>query len=241
MASVALSQPLPHHRDLVWWVVASVAAHGLVMQLLPGWRPAEERVPPPLQVALRQLPPEVSTPKPLPIELPPAPRARPKLQPQRPQPVQAAAREENPVELPRAPMLTAPPDAPPTATTPVVPVVPEQQPAPPPPEPPRARAVAMPAPITPPRSDAAYLNNPRPNYPAVARRRGDQGTVYVRVVVTAEGLAGGVMLERSSGHPSLDEAALNAVRSWRFVPARRAGQAIESPYVVPLVFRLDQQ
>jgi protein TonB len=84
------------------------------------------------------------------------------------------------------------------------------------------------------------LNNPRPNYPVAARRRGDQGTVYVKVLVTAEGLAGSVGLEKSSGHPSLDEAALAAVRAWRFVPAKQGDKAIDSPYVVPLVFRLDQ-
>ncbi len=239
MTSVALSQPLPYHRDLVWWVVASVAAHGLLMQFLPGWRPAEEKVAPPLQVELRQPPPEIIPPKPLPLERAPTPRERPKPQAEKPQSVQAASRVAQPAEPPRAPLLTAPPEAPVTAATPAVPVVPEQASVPPP-EPPRARAVPAPEPITRPRSDAAYLNNPRPNYPMAARRRGDQGTVYVRVLVTAEGLAGNVILEKSSGHPSLDEAALNAVRSWRFVPARQAGQAIESPYVVPVQFRLDQ-
>lgn len=238
MTAIGLSQPLPQHRDLAWWVVASVAAHGVVMQLLPGWRPAEESVPPPLHVELRQAPPQIIPPKPLPIEQPPAPRERPKPQPQKPQPLQAAPRAAQPVELP---MLTAPPQAPVAAATPVVPSMPEQKSAPPPapPETSRERAPAAPAPVTLPRSDAAYLNNPRPNYPLAARRRGDQGTVYVRVLVTAEGVAGNARIEKSSGFPSLDDAALNAVRSWRFVPARQAGQAIESPYVVPVLFRLD--
>lgn len=236
-----LPQPLLDHRPLTWWVVASVAAHGLLMQLLPGWQPAKEKPPEPLQVELRRPPPEITPPKLLPLEPPPPLRERVKPTPLKPQP--APPREERPIEAPRAPILTAPPEAPVTPATPVVPVVPvapEPKPAPPPPpEPPRAQP-APPPPVTPPRSDAAYLNNPRPAYPLAARRRGDQGTVYVRVLVTADGLAGNVALEKSSGHPSLDEAALSAVKSWRFVPARQGGQAVESPYVVPVVFKLDQ-
>jgi protein TonB len=132
-----------------------------------------------------------------------------------------------------------PSDVPPS---PAVAVVPEQRPVPSVPinEAPRTPVqAAAPVPATPPRSDAAYLNNPRPAYPLAARRRGDQGTVLIRVIVTAEGLAANAHIEKSSGHPSLDEAALTAVKSWRFVPARQGGQAIESPYVVPVVFKLD--
>jgi len=44
-------------------------------------------------------------------------------------------------------------------------------------------------------------------YPLAARRRGDQGTVLIRVLVTAEGLAASVGIDKSSGHPALDEAA----------------------------------
>ena len=61
----------------------------------------------------------------------------------------------------------------------------------------------------------------------------------VRVLVSADGQAASVGLEKSSGHSSLDEAALAAVKSWRFVPARQGAQAVEAPYVVPVVFKLD--
>jgi protein TonB len=222
--------------QLLWWCVAgSLVVHLLMLKVLPGWNIARDTPPMPLTVELRELPPppEITPPEPLPMETRPVPQERPKPTPQKPVPQQ---REEKAVEQPRtAPILTAPPEAPRTPSA-----VPEQRPAPPP-DPPRAQpapAVA-PAPVTSPRSDAAYLNNPRPAYPLAARRRGDQGTVYVRVVVTAEGLAASVTLDRSSGHPSLDEAALGAVKSWRFVPARQGGQAIEAPYVAPVVFKLE--
>lgn len=215
---------------LAWCVAGSVAAHLLLLTLLPGWRAARETPPAPLLVALLTPPPEIEPPKPLPMAEPPAVKAR--ATPALPKP---APREERPFEPQRiAPILSAPLEAP---AAPVITIAPEQKPAPPP-EPPRA-AVAAVAPVTAPRLDAAYLNNPRPAYPLAARRRGDQGTVLVRVLVTTEGLAASVTLEKTSNHPALDEAALTAVKSWRFVPARQGGQAVEAPYVVPIVFKVE--
>ena len=220
---------------LAWCVAASIAAHVLLLTVLPDWRDVKETPPIPLQVELLK-PPEIEPPKLLPMEPPPPQKVKPAPQ----------QREVKPIEPPRtAPILVASPEAPPS---PAAPVVPEQKPAPPP-ELPRAQApVAAPAPpappapatsLTPPRSDAAYLNNPRPAYPLAARRRGDQGTVLLRVLVTSDGLAASVTLEKTSGHSSLDDAALTAVKTWRFVPARQGGQAVEAPYVVPIVFKVE--
>jgi protein TonB len=61
----------------------------------------------------------------------------------------------------------------------------------------------------------------------------------VRVLVSAEGLPKNVGLEKTSGFTALDEAALSAVQSWRFVPAREGGQAVEALYTVPVVYRLN--
>jgi protein TonB len=86
---------------------------------------------------------------------------------------------------------------------------------------------------------AAYLNNPAPRYPDAARRSGEQGTVTLRVQVARDGAASRVAVEKSSGSPHLDAAALEAVKAWRFTPARRGGEAVESWMLVPIVFRLD--
>jgi protein TonB len=91
----------------------------------------------------------------------------------------------------------------------------------------------------PPSFGAAYLRNPPPRYPAEARRNGVEGTVMLRVWVAADGAATRVEIDRSSGHRALDDAALGAVKKWRFVPARRGDEAIEGLVTVPLVFRLD--
>lgn len=219
----------PHNYPLLaLCVAASMVTHGLVLMLLPGWMASRESPPRPLTVELAtQAPPEIVPPQPLPMETRPTPPT--------PQPLKPAVRPVQELRASQEPILTAPLEAPPSPTAAVVP---EQRPAPAQ-EAPRPSPAPVAAPVTPPRSDAAYLNNPRPAYPLAARRRGDQGTVLIRVVVTADGLAANVNVEKTSGHPSLDEAALTAVKSWRFVPARQGGQAIESPYVVPVVFKLD--
>lgn len=90
-----------------------------------------------------------------------------------------------------------------------------------------------------PRYDAAYLDNPTPQYPKLSRRRGEQGKVTLRVRVRADGRAEAVEIAHSSGHPRLDDAALETVQSWRFVPARQGEAPIESSLLVPIVFRLD--
>ena len=93
--------------------------------------------------------------------------------------------------------------------------------------------------VAPPAFNAAYLRNPAPRYPPVARRSGEQGTVTLRVLVTPEGLPARVDLERTSGSVHLDNAALEAVKGWRFTPARRGSEAVEGWVLVPIVFRLE--
>lgn len=87
---------------------------------------------------------------------------------------------------------------------------------------------------------AAYLNNPVPAYPMVARRMGWQGKVVLSVEVLASGLPGQVKLHQSSGHDVLDNAALQAVRGWRFVAARQGGQVVSKWFLVPIPFILKE-
>ena len=89
------------------------------------------------------------------------------------------------------------------------------------------------------RFDANYLHNPRPAYPPLSRRLGEEGKVLLRVRVSKEGLADAVNLEKSSNFERLDEAARAVVARWRFVPARRGDEAIEATVIVPIVFRLE--
>jgi protein TonB len=89
------------------------------------------------------------------------------------------------------------------------------------------------------RSDVTSLNNPKPTYPLAARRQGVQGRVVLSARVRADGGCTEVRLKKSSGHSLLDEAAQSTVRRWRFVPATRAGRAVDSWVDVPVSFRLE--
>lgn len=85
---------------------------------------------------------------------------------------------------------------------------------------------------------ANYAHNPKPNYPAIARSRSWQGKVMLRVKVSAQGSSDGVTVEQSSGHEILDEAAIEAVTKWRFIPAKRGDTPVASSVIVPIDFKL---
>jgi protein TonB len=84
---------------------------------------------------------------------------------------------------------------------------------------------------------SARGNRP-PYYPEMARRNGWTGLCMVRVAVTAQGQAGSVSLARSSGHGILDQAALTAVRKWKFSPRMVRGNAVPCTVEVPVNFSL---
>lgn len=125
------------------------------------------------------------------------------------------------------------------------------------PPPPEAPAVAVPMPATaaptpvsppkaekeekeePPKFGVAYLNNPAPEYPRMSKRAGEEGRVFLKVLVSAEGRPDSVEVSKSSGFERLDNAALNAVKQWRFEPARKGGKAISAFVIVPLSFTLN--
>ena len=88
------------------------------------------------------------------------------------------------------------------------------------------------------KANAAYLHNPKPEYPALAMRRQWEGKVVLKVRVLADGTVAAVTVATSSGHEVLDEAALEAVRAWHFVPAKQGGKAVESTVNVPINFNL---
>ena len=81
--------------------------------------------------------------------------------------------------------------------------------------------------------------NPAPRYPFSARRRGQEGRVVLRVEVDPAGRAADVSVAHSSGVSALDRAAADAVRRWRFQPARRGGVPVVGRIEVPILFRLD--
>ncbi|HEX3902658.1 MAG TPA: energy transducer TonB [Polyangia bacterium] len=90
-------------------------------------------------------------------------------------------------------------------------------------------------------AEPRYRTNPRPDYPVPCKRRREEGIVLLNVAVHADGLPAAISLNRSSGYPLLDRAALDAVRRWTFEPGRAAGVPVSSTVVVPVRFSLSEE
>jgi protein TonB len=85
-----------------------------------------------------------------------------------------------------------------------------------------------------------YLYNPSPAYPSRARRMGMEGEVLIRTRILLSGSCDELELVRSSGFEVLDQAAMEAIRRWRFRPASRGDELIISRVEIPVVFRLER-
>ncbi|MDP1538105.1 MAG: energy transducer TonB [Burkholderiales bacterium] len=211
---------------LVACLFASLALHAALLVLLPGWTVAlpEPAVPVLDVVMVAAEPPAVA---PVPAAIPQDPKIPSPVADSPKVPRIAAA------PLPRAAVQIPAADAAPPANVEVAPPADSRV---------AARVdtpAAQPATVTPPAYNAAYLRNPPPRYPLAARRNGDEGRVMLKVLVNTEGAPVRIELDQSSGSSLLDDAALEAVRGWRFVPARRGVQNVEGWVRVPLVFRLE--
>lgn len=196
------------------WDGARMVPAEVVTELITPAQPIVEPAPPaprPPEPVQRRSP---QPPAPTRPQAAPQPVALPDLPPSDAAPAGTAEAQ------PTAPPSTAPSSAPPTAIA---------SPAPPP-APPRVEL---------PSSDADYLQNPRPPYPALSRRMGEQGQVLVRVLIGADGRALQAEVHRSSGYERLDQAALQTVLKWRYLPGKRGGVPEAMWFNVPLNFVLE--
>ena len=193
-----------------------------------------------LEVALTAAPEEpVAVP-----ETPPEPPPEPDLplpEPA-PEPVPAAPPEPAPLPLPEPARKIVEPPKPQTPTV----NPPKRKSTPAPPKSATSKLAGSPAGVAktpvknagPASSKVRVRSNPAPAYPVAARQARQEGTVTVDVEVSTTGLPLNVRLARSSGFPALDQAALAAVRRWKFEPARAAGVAVNGHVIVPLRFEL---
>ena len=171
--------------------------------------------------------PRVAPPAPPTPPAPPPPRPAPRVQAPRPAPMPVAIADPTPA-----------PNAPVGITTPQPPAPPIEAPVAPP-APPAPPAPSAPARIEMPSSDAAYLNNPKPGYPAISKRMGEQGKVVLRVLIGTDGAPQKVEINKSSGYERLDRQAQEAVMRWRFVPGKRNGVPEAMWNLVPVNFVLE--
>ena len=91
--------------------------------------------------------------------------------------------------------------------------------------------------ITKPIFNASYLHNPPPDYPASSKKLGEEGIVYIRALISIDGSCKKAEIKRSSGYGKLDGSAIDTVRSWRFVPAKKGEEPIEEWVEIPIEFR----
>ncbi|MBK8318714.1 MAG: energy transducer TonB [Betaproteobacteria bacterium] len=126
-------------------------------------------------------------------------------------------------------------------------IVPTDYVAPPPPEKsspePVIQAPPMPLPPGPmalsSELSVACPERSAPAYPAQSRRLGETGVVVLRVELGESGNVALARVDRSSGYPRLDEAALAAVRTWRCTPATRNGHPVRAVALQPFNFILN--
>ena len=257
--------PLFRLTPIVASVLLHVVAYGAIA-MVPKFTSVHERVlladlvgPDPTPPAPVVAPPRPRAPDrrplilpkpvqmPMPATTPPPPEPKAEEVPPAPPPV---VQEPSPAAAATAvtavPRGTAPSDAPMTtaaegvaASAPVTPVAP-----------PAARTVAAPSAASGPSVASLPPDGVtqtavprggyqvRPSYPSNARRLGIQGTTLLSVFVATDGRVADVLIKQSAGHPDLDQAAADAVKRWRFEPARRGSEAVAMWVLLPVEFRL---
>ncbi len=206
---------------------------GLLLRAVQIIVPAEilsEFIEPPIPKIT--LPPPPPPPKPV---QQPVVKTNPPVLPPPPRPMaiaDATSSPNAPVDV-ITPQPAAPPVAAPVAEAPVAPPPPLLPPAPAPPAPPAPAKVELPS------SDADYLQNPKPSYPPMSKRLGEQGKVLIRALIGVDGIAQKAEIKQSSGFERLDQAALTTVLRWRYTPGKRAGVAEAMWFNVPINFVLE--
>lgn len=192
----------------------------------------------PAEMIVQWVPPApVSAPQPLLTPRPPAAKPAPQrvTQPTRPAapiPLPLAVPDPTPSPLAptgvlEAPLAPAAPSAPTQATHTA-----SRAAAP-------ASGPAAPVRLEQPSANADYLHNPKPPYPPLSKRLGEQGKVVVRVLIGVDGIPQQAELKQPSGYDRLDRAALDTVMRWRYVPGKRAGVPEAMWFNVPISFVLE--
>lgn len=225
MTSLTLHPSLQKRHVLV--TVGVLCAHGIALWLLlmAFQRPTPPSIVPADIVVqwvtlATPVPTPPSPPQPTPVHKPQPKVVRPTALPT---PAPVSTTTDTPVAASTA---TSASDSPPTQTA-----------AP-------AAASVVAAPVAAPKlelpsSDASYLNNPRPPYPPLSKRLGEQGKVVLRVYIETNGSASQAEIRTSSGYDRLDQTALKTVLSWRYVPGKRNGVPEAMWFNVPIQFVLE--
>jgi protein TonB len=208
-------------------MLAILLLHLLAFYFLQAgmWRQTPEKaLPKPIEISIvappAPTPPSVPAPAvPVAVTLPPPAAYVP------PMPELASVQAEPTITVTRAPAAPSSPPAPPVQASAPAAAQPAAQPAPP---------AASPRLV----SDVEYIRAPQPVYPSMARRMGETGVVVLRVLIGIKGQPEQVIVQKSSGSSSLDEAGRQAALRALFKPHMEDGKAVAVFVLVPLNFQL---
>jgi protein TonB len=187
----------------------------------PAPAPAAARAAPPPPAAVSRPAPPPARPA---VRVKPAPQPRPHVARNAPTPAPIAPPEST------APSAAAQP-AP--AATPAATAAPSIAPAP-------AAQSALPASTEPRNVSHVDCSIPKPDYPDISKRRGENGTAVVRFVVGLTGRIETAQLQKGSGYERLDDAALAAVHAGACQPYRENGTPVRAAYSQSFVFGLTE-
>lgn len=236
-------------KRLLWAGAVALLLHGALLLMKFGSQRLQPPRPLPRGISLtltampQEQPKVTAKNKPPPIEQADKPAVRPPVRPySRPKPVPLKKAEKAEEEQPVAA----------SAISPVQRQLTTAEPAPSPPQSmgePQPEA-DKPADLSAGRQNAGeaeqpaieatplYRQNPPPAYPPLARRRGQEGTVQLDVLVNSRGGVNAVRLAETSGHDLLDRAAMAGVQTWLFEPGKRGEQTIDMWVRVPIRYAL---
>lgn len=231
--TLQLKDSRPPQKPYSWLATTFVViAHASVIYLLVTQSPPQKvQTPPAKPMMVSLIAPPAPEPELVPVIEPPKPEVKPIVKPKN------VVETIKPIKTPTERLVEVATEQPVVEEAPAAPVEPVKV-AEAPKAPPVVEKVVEEK-IEPPRFGVSYLNNPAPDYPQTSRRLGEEGRVLMKVLVSADGSAENVQIEQSSGSERLDNAAVNAVKRWRFIPAKKNNHALSAYVIVPVKFSLD--
>ena len=82
------------------------------------------------------------------------------------------------------------------------------------------------------------IQNPHPEYPIIARKKGWQGRLLLAVHIDKNGNVLNVHVKETSGFEVLDRVSVKTIRDWKFLPARHGDSNVEDNINIPVSFKL---
>jgi len=83
------------------------------------------------------------------------------------------------------------------------------------------------------------IKTPPPEYPSQLRREGITGVVAVKALIDETGSVTECTVVKST-NPGFDEAAMEALKKWKFKPAQKDGNPVKAKLIIPIQFQVNE-